>query len=381
MLGELGSRAAKALITIRGILHSQYAAPGYLLYARDRTLVAHPFDPDALRLKGEPIPVAAGVARSYFGLTGFSASGSGALAFRASSAGDELLWLDRAGKKVGTLGEPGEYSNPALSLDEKRLAVGRVNPGATTRDLWVFDLVRGASTRLTLDPADDFGPTWSPDGTRIAFSSDRNGVRQIFAKRADGSGDDELLLASKEAANVEDWSPDGRFLIFNHNSSNIFLLPLSSSGERRPIPLQATEAVENQGQFAPNGRWIAYCSNESGRSEVYVRGFSPDGLAAGGKSQVSTAGGLEPQWRRDGKEIFYLSGSGSTLVAVDVKIGGVSFEAGSPKPLFEVRLAPLARRNRYVASRDGQRFLTVAPPEGGTVPITVVLNWTAGLPN
>jgi Tol biopolymer transport system component len=206
-------------------------------------------------------------------------------------------------------------------------------------------------------------------------------VRQIYEKRADGSGDDQLVLASGADTHVEDWSPDGRFLLYNQATFDLFLLPLFPSSDRKPIPFLVTEMVESMGRFAPNGRWIAYRSNESGRNEVYVRSVSPDGKSAGGKWQVSTAGGLDPQWRGDGKELFYLSGSSTTLTAVDVQTDQASFEAGTPKPLFSVRLVPAARRNRYVASHDGQRFLTVSPPDGGTVAITVVLNWTAGLPN
>ncbi len=380
MLGSLDSKDARPILKARGIAHSQYAAPGYLLYSRDHTLFAHPFDPDALRLKGEPIAIAEGVGGRPSERVDFSASDNGALVFSASTAAaSELVWVDRSGKKLGSLGDPGDYSNPALSPDEKKLAVGKVSSGARTRDLWVFDLVRGASTRLTFDPADDLNPAWSPDGTTIAFSSDREGVRRIYQKRADGSGNDDLLLAPAGETNVEDWSPDGRFLLFNQNTSDLYLLPLSSSGDRKPIPFQVTEMVESMGRFAPNGRWIAYRSNESGRDEIYVRRLSPDGVSTGGKWQISTAGGLDPQWRRDGRELFYVSGS--SLMAVEVKTDGASFEAGPPKPLFEVRLVASPRRNRYVASRDGQRFLTVAPPEGATLPLTVVLNWTAGLGN
>ena len=384
MLGTLDSKEVRPLLNGRAIGHFEYAPPGYLLYARNQTLMAHPFDPEALTLKGEPVPLAEGVEVAGWNSwleSDFSVSQSGVLVHTASvAAAAELAWLDRSGRRLGTLGDPGDYSNPALSPDEKSLAVGRVSPGTRTRDIWVLDLVRGTNKRLTFDPADDLNATWSPDGARIAFTSNRKGVRQIYLKRADGSGDDELLLASKADTNAEDWSPDGRFLLYNLATSDLYLLPMSSSGDRRPLPFLATEMVESMGRFAPNGRWIAYRSDESGRDEIYVRSLSPDGLSAGGKWQVSTAGGLEPQWRHDGRELFYLSGSRTVLMSVDVKTDGPAFEVGTPKPLFEVRLVTAPRRNRYVVSRDGQRFLTVARPEGAA-PMTVVLNWTAALGN
>lgn len=236
--------------------------------------------------------------------------------------------------------------------------------------------MRGTSRRLTFDPADDLNPTWSPDGARIAFTSDRRGVREIYQKLANGSGEDELLLESKESAHVEDWSADGKFLLYNYNRggtpADLVLLPVSSADDRKPIPFLATEFEERMGQFARNGRWIAYCSNETGRAEVYVQS-SADGGSARGKLQVSTAGGIEPRWRGDGKELFYLSGS--TLLAVDVKTDGASFEAGIPKPLFEIRLLPEVRRNRYVVARDGQRFLVNTTLGQTSEPIHVLVNW------
>jgi Tol biopolymer transport system component len=357
-----------------------YSPSGHLLFVRGNALMAQSFDVKKLELSGEAFSVAEQVAQFGFLGTGaaYSISTNGVLAWVTgpSFASLQMTWLDRSGKKLGTLGEPADYSNPALSPDERSLAVGRIDPQKNTRDLWVFDLVRGTSTRLTFDPADDLNPTWSPDGSRIAFTSNRRGRRELYQKRANGSGDDELLLESKDPMAVEDWSADGRFLLYNTTpggtASNLGLLPLSPGSDRKPIAFLATAFLEREGQFASNSRWIAYRSNESGRDEVYVQGVSPDGARGQGKWQVSTAGGVEPRWRRDGKELFYLAGS--TLMAVDVKTDGASFEAGIPKPLFETHVLGELRRNRYVVTRDGQRFLVVSTVEQTTEPIHVLVN-------
>ena len=347
--------------------NAAYSPSGHLLFVRGVALLAQAFDVKRLELSGEAVALGEQVALTAQILPGaaYSVSASGVLAWRAGS-GDEtqLAWFDRSGKKVGTLGEPAGYSNPALSPEEKRLAVGLQDPHTQTRDLWIFDLVRGTRTRLTFDPADDFNPTWSPDGTRIAFTSDRSGRRELYQRLSNGSGDDELLLSSQDLGNnAEDWSEDGMLLLYNRGGGemppDLYLLPMSRGVDRKPIPFLTTEFTEQYGQFAPGGRWIAYSSNETGRSEVYVQGVSPDGVRSQGKWQVSTAGGGQPRWRRDGKELLYVSGS--TLMAVDVKTDGVSFEAGIPKPLFEVDVDANARRNRFVATRDGQRFLVKRP--------------------
>lgn len=304
----------------------------------------------------------------------FSVSENGVLAYRTGSAAanTQLVWFDRGGNRVGTLGEPGDYSNPSLSPDEKRVAVGRRNMQAKTRDIWLFDLMRGSATRLTFDPADDFNPVWSPDGSRIAFSSNRRKTRDIYQRLASGAGDDELLLELPTEDNVEDWSADGKFILFNSNepgrSPDVLALPLF--GDRNPIPLLKNPLfIEAQAQLSPNGKWMAYYSNESGRNEVYVQNFPP----SAGKWQVSNAGGDNPQWRRDGKELFYLQDA--KLMAVEVNAGPTNFEAGIPKTLFEIRLSA-QQRNRYLVADNGRRFLVNMPYEEATAsPITVVVNW------
>jgi eukaryotic-like serine/threonine-protein kinase len=303
---------------------------------------------------------------------GYSISSNGTLAWLPGSAAEArttLTWTDRSGRELGTVGEPATYSNPALSPDERRLAVDVRNPQGN-RDIWIFDLVRGGRTRLTFDAAEDFNATWSPEGTRVAFVSQRRGSRELFVKLANGSGDDELLLASSDAlASSEHWSPDGRWLVFNQRRQgppDLYLLPMSGERDRIAVPFLTTGFREDMGRFSPDGKFLAYVSDESGRQEILVRDVSADGTAGRGKWQVSTDGGVEPQWRRDGKELFYLQVSGAgatqggpgpaTLQAVAVSTAGSTLTAGSPRRLFEVRF-PERRRNRYVVTGDGQRFL------------------------
>jgi Tol biopolymer transport system component len=249
-----------------------------------------------------------------------------------------------------------------------------LDPAVNTRDIWVLDVARGVSSRFTFDKADDTNPVWSPDGSRIAFSSARRGpnLRDIYWKSAGGASAEELLLEDAENKAVEDWSPDGKLLLFNTASREIDAVPVS--GDRKPYPVLKASFAQDHGKLSPDGRWIAYVSTESGRREVFVQSFPP----AGGKWQISNGGGTEPSWRGDGKEIYFLSGS--KFEAVDVKATGSSFEAGIPKDLFEVQLDNVNRRNRYLAAADGQRFLFVTTPKSlDTLPFMVVQNWQTAL--
>ncbi len=336
--------------------------------------MAQSFDPDKQSLSGEPIPVADQVAIVGPNGGGFSVSRNGDLAYRRAlpSAPNDLTWYDRQGKRIGTVGEQAFYSGPALSPDGKRLAVGRLDPATDTRDIWVLDLARGVSSRFTFDKGDDLNPVWSPDGSRIAFSSDRTGKRDIYWKAASGAGADELLLASEGSKSLEDWSADGRLLLFNLNNTEVHAVPVS--GDRKPYPVLKAPFTQAHVRLSPDGRWIAYSSTESGRLEVFVQNFPP----AGGKWQISNSGGTEPSWRGDGKELYFLSGT--KLQAVDVKAAGSSFEAGIPRDLFEVPEATAGRRNNYVATADGQRFLFVTTPKRiDTIPFVVVHNWQTAL--
>ncbi len=373
-VGSLDSKESKRVVNTIG--NPAYArlpsGSGYVLYMQGTTLMAQPFDARRLESQGERFPVAGQVwmpapARGY---AAFSASANGVLAYQTGGATKELVWFDRQGKRLGTVGEPADYSNLALSRDEKKLAVCLRDPQMGTRDLWLFDLTRGTPSRFTFDPTDEVNPVWSPDGSRIAFNSTRKGVRDVYQKAATATAEAELLLESSEGKTIMDWSPDGRFILYYLvPTSGLWMLPLE--GDRKPVgPL----LIGDHAQVSPNGRWVAYTSNESGREEVHVRSFPP----AGGQWQVSTASGDEAHWRADGKELFYLAGN--RLMVVEVKTEAEVFEFGTPKPLFEVRLEANFPRSRYQVAANGQRFLVNVPIEtAAPSPITVVVNWTGGL--
>jgi eukaryotic-like serine/threonine-protein kinase len=353
-----------------------YAPPGYLLFVRDRTLVAQPFDPKAVKTKGEAIPLAEQIGTDSVGLATFSVSRDGTLAYRTGEAGARLLWVDRSGKELDTIGERGEYGNPTLSRAGDRLAYGLSDPRSGKTDVWVRDLTRNVSSRFTFGGANNGVALWSPDGGTIVFRSDRNGVFDLFEKPASGQGDEKTLLKDDANKFATDWSRDGRYIAFGSQGKKTgwdsWALP--TFGDRKPFPIVAGPFSELMPVFSPDTRWVAYQSNESGRSEIYVQSFP----GAGGKWQVSSSGGQDPSWRADGKELYYRSAD-QKLMAVDIQ-AGESFKAGIARPLFTARVQPGISRNKYVASADGQRFLLVAPlGREAMSPTTVVLNWFAEL--
>jgi tricorn protease-like protein len=358
-----------------------YLQSGQLLFLRDGVLMAQPFDLQSLKLTGEPRPVVEAGAQ----VASFAASPNGVIVWRnIHSLQFSLQWFDRSGKKLATVGEPAAYFSPALSPDDRKLAVSIRDPQTNTGDIWIFDLVGGGKTRLTFGPADHVDPVWSPDGTRIAFTVARPFMRDIYWKLADGSGPEELLLGAREGGgNVEDWSRDGKYLSYTdatQSLSSLHVLPLA--GDRKPVTyLDMTRAgfLTMQGQFSPNGRWVAYASNESGSNQVYVQRFNLDPSQPRGKWQISTMTGEMPRWRRDGKELYFHSHGGRWYIAVDVKTDGSSFEAGIPKPLFETDPIGYIRGtdSPYVVTGDGQRFLllTATDDTAPSEPIEVLVNW------
>ncbi|HLL75094.1 MAG TPA: protein kinase [Pyrinomonadaceae bacterium] len=372
-LGSLDSKPPRMLLNAESSV--AYAPPGYLLYAREGTLVARPFDAAGLELTGEAVPV---VKQIGFTLSNarahFSVSETGTLLYRpsAAAADTQLVWFDRAGKQLDTVGAAGHYSDIRLSPDGKRVAFQRLDTEKGASDIWLIELARGTTSRLTFDPANDGDPVWSPDGGRIVFASMKEGMPNLYQKLSSGAGGEELLLKTEDAKLANDWSPDGRHVLYNA-VSDLWVLPLF--GERRPEPFVRTDFQEASGRFSPDGRWIAYTSNESGRFEVYVQSFP----ASGGKWQVSNGGGGSPRWRRDGRELFYLSADGK-LMAVEVDGSSDKFEAGVPAPLFEPRVGAISGDSPYDVAADGRRFLVKVPAEEtAPAPVTVVLNWTADL--
>jgi Tol biopolymer transport system component len=354
-----------------------YAPPGYLFYLDQGTLMARPFNDKALRFTGPAVPVAQNVG-FYVGSSYayFSVSAAGVLAFQAVPAGatNQLAWFSRTGQKLGTVGQPNLYTNPALSTDGSRLAVGMGPHGA--RDIWIYDLKRGTASRLTFNPADDLDPAWSADGSQVFFSSDRAGRVDIYQQAANGLGSAQPVFQSKDQNKyADDVSADGRYAIYDTgagaNGTELWALPLF--GDRKPFALvQGSNFGAHSARFSPNGRFVAYDSNETGKMEVYVQTFPQQT----GKWQISPSGGLEAFWRRDGKELFYLTPD-NQLMAVPVNTDAASFQAGIPKPLFQAPLVPISNwRNIYFPSPDGQRFLMLTPEgQAKPEPITVVVNW------
>ncbi len=374
-VGSLDSKESKAIAPAQSLL--TFAPPGYLLFVRDSTLVAQRFDTKALKTTGEPVPLAEQVGASGTGLASFSTSHNGVLAYRSGQTGNRLVWVDRNGKEISTLGEQGEYGATALSPTGDRLALELLDPRSGKSDIWLRDLARGVTSRFTFDPANEFQPIWSPDGATIVFSSDRSGQLDLYQKAASGAGEEKVLLASDEVKFACDWSNDGRYIVYQSRGKktlwDIWALP--TFGDRKPILVLQTPFSESRPALSPDGRWLAYQSNESGRFEVYVQAFP----VAEGKWQVSTAGGVEPLWRRDGKELYY-SSPDLKLMAVGIE-SGATIRAGIPQPLFQARIHSKTNvRSHYLPTADGQRFLMLAPLGRESMPpTTIVLNWSAEL--
>ena len=358
---------------------------GFILFARNGALLAQRFDVGRLRLEGEAFPIAPHVGASLATVvTGvprraFSASDNGVLVLDpiVDRQSRRLVWMDRDGRSSGTPGGMESVGFARLSPDGRHFAVERVDAESANGDIWIGDLAGNAS-RLTFDPANDAFPIWSADGSRIAWSSNRDGVYQLYQKSASGSGSDSLLLRSSLFNFPTDWSGDGRTLLYRvvdpKTRYDIWALPFGPEGPGKPFPVLQTEANEAGAALSPDGRWIAYTSDESDRYEVYVQGFP----AGGGKRQVSASGGLSPQWRSDGSELFYQALDGK-LMAVSIE-GGTTFVGSPPRPLFAFRPSGPLIGPYYSATPDGQRFLlsTIVDTAPGA-PLTVVLNWTAAI--
>jgi eukaryotic-like serine/threonine-protein kinase len=354
---------------------------GRLLFVRAGTLMMQPFDTSRLELLGEPVTVAEQLG-SYREYSFFSASTNGVLVYRTGNGGDsQLTRFDQQGKVLGTAGERGVYDALALSPDGTRVAVERLDPQNGKQALWLVDLSRGTSTRFTFGSSSVANAIWSPDGSRIIFASrpETNGVYDLYQKPASGAKDEELLLKSGESKFPSSFSRDERFLLYTtgdpRRKYHLWVLPLA--GDKTPFPFLQTEFNDWDGHFSPDGHWVAYRSDESGRYEIYVRRFSPDSTAAasdaGAKWQVSYGGGSEPRWSADGKELYYATLDWKVM-AVEVTSKPV-FQAGTPKLLFQAPVQPSRGVGDFTA--DGQHFLFLAPM--GQAPFTVILNWQAGL--
>jgi Tol biopolymer transport system component len=359
-------------------------ASGHLFFRKQGTLFAQRFELERLSLAGDPFPVADGV-----GVVAApeSSTASVTLAFRAESGGRNLrqfVWVDRAGNVLEKLGEPfdgGGTMGPALSPDESTIAVARSTAGSSSdsSDLWLMDTKRGIFRRFTDDPFINNAPVFSPDGSRIVFQTNPKGVLDLYIKDASGVGAQQLVLETAAGKLATDWR--GRFLLYQGTGSktgwDIWALPMD--GPRQPISVVQTTYDERNAEFSPDGRWVAYQSDESGQSEIYVQPFPGPGR----KERISTNGGEQVRWSSDGKELFYI-GVDDRLMSVPVRIHpDKRLEAGTAVPLFttnvstaEQQLTRLARQ-QYMVSRDGKRFLTYLFVEQlSNSPITVILNWS-----
>ena len=346
-------------------------ASGRLLFQRDNSLVAQPFDASSGKFTGDPQPVSGNV---YYdsGLwrTSVSASSDGTLVFASGlTSGTEILsWYDRSGKKLGNVGEQGDFFDLDLSPDEKRLATTELNSAVAT--IWVHDLATNLKTRLTFSGGAHLTPMWSPDGKQVAFTSNQQSA--ISVKTLGSSAPEQTLLSSPKPIfqALSDWSRDGRYLLYDQGpglSTDIWVVPLS--GDRKPF---AYATGVSRGAFSPDGHWVAFVGHESGRPEVFVAPFP----WTGAKWQVSNGGGVGPRWRADGKELYYFDLNGIVAVAVDGS--GSSFQVGESKQLFRIPMRGIVARE-FSPSKDGQKFIAVSPSEGSSQSLTLVQNWLAEL--
>jgi len=346
----------------------------HLLFARQGALWARRLSDDYTSTQGDLVPVAPKVI-TYMTATGFgafSASSTGSLAYRPSAGETQLMWLDRTGRTVVALGQPddNQLGLVQMSSDGRTAALERMVEG--NADLWLADTERGVLRRLTTDPGFDGDAIFSPDGSRVLYVTDgKADVFQMYERRSDGVGDATLVFESAENKNPNDWSPDGRYVLYSSQrvETNLDLMALPLFGERKPFEVARTQFGETDGRFSPNGRWVAYTSTETGQSEIFIQPFP----GPGPKSQISVGGGMRARWRRDGQELFYVAPD-NRLMSVPITQSGTNVQAGPPRALFT-----LATALDYEVAPDGQRFLATGVVSEAS-PITVILNWKPPTP-
>jgi eukaryotic-like serine/threonine-protein kinase len=377
----------KATRVLAGETAAAYAPPGYLLWVSQGVLVAQAFDVTRAVVAGEPVAIAMGVGNDDGTFrSAFAVSDGGTLVHRAGTAARrQLVWIDREGTVIGTIGsvDDNALAGAALAPDGQRVAVTRIVQG--NFDVWLMDVTRGVTSRFTFDSSVELQPVWSPDGTRIVFNATRKAGSGLYERQSSGASDEQPLLLDRQVQWPFDWSQDGRFILYSVADANgqpdLWVLPLEG---KKPFPVAQTSFDETGGQFSPDGRWLAYASNESGRNEIYVRPFPEPG----GKWQVSTAGGTQPRWQRDGSELFYVAPD-NRLMAVTIRAGSIAgtIDAGAPVVLFATRLASGAAIGsagnvpsaQYSVAANGRFLMNVDAGQPVTSPITVVLNWGAAL--
>jgi eukaryotic-like serine/threonine-protein kinase len=344
-----------------------FAAPDLVIHARQGALVAQRLDLATWKPVGDAMPVAEAVATDFLscGCAAISPSAVGPIAYRAEGSTRQFTWVDRSGFEVGTAGSPEKFGVGSVHPSPDGQTVAFTRMIGAYQDVWLLETAGGILRRFTFDAANKVGPVWSPDGQRIVFSWDPQGVLDLYEKPVDGAGNGTLLWSSAESKVASDWSPDGRFILYTsanlESATDLSAMPLF--GDRKPVTVAHTPFSEGPGRFSPDGRWVAYQSNETGRAEIYVQPFP----GAGRRRQITSGGGTSPQWGDGGRVLFYLTGNGVTEVAITSD--GHAGAAGKPVPLFT-----LPPGSTYAASRDGRRFL-VSKIVKEASPVTVLLNW------
>jgi WD40 repeat protein len=377
MVGSIDSKETKPLFPSHA---TAIYASGRLLFLRQNTLMAQPFDVQRLELIGDPVPIADPVLEDEVRNLGlFSASDNGVLTYAegVGAADRQLTWFDRKGTKLGELMGPDAYTDMQISPDGKKVFFVIESPA---RDIWIYDLARGIKTRLTFGASTsvaNIGVVVSPDGRRMAYTSNRNGIFSIFQRATDGSGKEDLVVdGNSSPAYPNDWSPDGKLLAYYVSNAGVYEIWMAPLGDsHKPYPFLRSQFSQLGARFSPDGKFVTYFSTESGRPEVYVVPFP----GPGGKWQVSTGGGVWPRWGRDGKEIFYLSPD-NRIMSAEVKHGSNSFEIGTARALFETRPYRSGGAS-FDVSPDSQRFLVSYSLMQGNVSIALVENWDSELRN
>lgn len=373
-LGSLDGGDPRLLLA--GVSNAIFAPPDHIVFSQGGALIARRFDLSRYQFSGDSAIVAKPPGTGD--VADLSAARNGMLAFvaGASAAGERIEWFSRDGKPQATFAAAGMNFTPRISPDGSQIALTVAPPDSPARDIWVFDQSLRTERRLTFDQLHNWTPVWSPDGSRIAYSSVLSGKYHIYARAADGSGARQALLEDDASEHVDSWSSDGKYIAYRRfdpsgrSEADLWVLPLF--GDRKPFPIVESHSNKQNPTFSPDGRWLAYDSDESGRWEVYIVGF-PQGE---GKWQVSTGGGQQPRWRRDGRELFFLA-TGNKLMAAEVREKAVSPEIGAPQSLFQI--TPDANPYRsYDVTGDGKKFVVVThPPEQYAKAITIISNWTA----
>ncbi|MEO8347310.1 MAG: hypothetical protein ABI610_00240, partial [Acidobacteriota bacterium] len=372
-IGSLESKDKELLLRARS---NVVYASGHLLYVLDKTLLAHPFDPAGRKLTGDPISLEESILYDPgFFRAAFAASENGTLVYATGNrdAKAALVWHDRAGKPIGgAIGEPAEYDSLSVSPDGKRVAAGINDPATGLPDIWLLDFSRGTRTRFTFGPAPSVRPLWSPDGMRLAYGSLEKGMLGTVVIKPTGAGQAETAFRGTGQFAPVSWSPDGRFIALDvirpntKTRSDVWILPLF--GDRKAYPLLESDFSEEGPSFSPDGRWMSYASDESGKTEIYVTAFP----SRQGKWQVSNAGALAGGWCSSGKEIIYLAAN-QDITAVEVRADASTFDAAVPKVLFK---SPAALTGAVPPACD--RVLLAPRPKGTQgASIGLVSNWPA----